>query len=73
MNGKSLKQLPILMAIFCFTGICCLLFYCFCNSPPRAEGALIDEHGWMTAHIRLEGRYDHSGVVVSVDGWQQVT
>jgi hypothetical protein len=73
MNGKSLQQLPILMAIFCFTGICCLLFYCVCLSPPHVEGALIDEHGWMTAHIRLEGRYDHSGVVVSVDGWQKVT
>lgn len=73
MNRRSLHPFAIFMGIFCFMGICCLLFYCVGYSPPSAEGALVDEHGWMTAHIRLEGRHDHSGVLVSVDGWQKVT
>ena len=73
MNRRSLQPFAIFTGMVCFMGTCCLLFYCVCYSPPRAEGSLVDEHGWMTAHIRLEGRHDHGGVLVSVDGWQKVT
>lgn len=73
MNKRSLQPFAIFTGMVSFIGILCLLLYCLGYNPPRAEGALVDEHGWMTAHIRLEGRQDHSGVLVSVDGWQKVT
>jgi hypothetical protein len=61
------------MLIALLAGICCVLFCSNGYIPSSAEGALANEKGWMTARIRLEGRHLHSGALVSVDGWQQVT
>ncbi len=67
MKRRSSKPLAL------FIGVFCVVFYCVGYSTSSAHGALADEKGWMTARIRLEGRHDHSGVLVGVDGWKQVT
>ena len=67
MNRRTLSRLAIFMGIFS------LICYCIGYGLPNADGSLADGNGWMTAHVRLEGRQDHSGVLVSVDGWQQLT
>jgi len=49
----------------------CLLLLPFAAwMPTRAWAADI---GFMAARIRLQGREDHSGALVNVGGWQQVT
>jgi hypothetical protein len=67
MNRGSLRRLAIFMGIFS------LIWYCTGYGLPNADGSLANGNGWVTAHIRLEGRQDHSGVLASVDGWQQLT
>jgi hypothetical protein len=67
MNRRTLRRLAIFMGTFS------LICYCIGYGIPNADGSLADGNGWMTARIRLEGRQDHSGVLVNVDGLRQLT